>query len=47
MVQVRKAYGPRAISGGTAYVQQGIGGVSKVPLMDKGESEMLSIFMKY
>ena len=46
-IQVRNTYGPRAISGGTAYGQQGIGGASKVLLMDKGESTVLSLFMKY
>ena len=46
MVQVKNSYGPRAISGGTAYGQQGIGGASNVPFMDKGESIVLSIFMK-
>ena len=45
-VQVRNTYGPRAVSGGTAYGQQGTGGASKVPLMDKGESAVLSIFVK-
>ena len=45
-VQIKNAYGPRAISGGTAYGQQGISGARKVPLMDKGESAVLSLFMK-
>ena len=46
MVQVRNAYGLRAISGGTACGKQGISGASKVPLMDKEESAVLSVFMK-
>ena len=46
MVQVKNTYGPKAISGGTAYGKQDIGGVSKVPLMVNRESVVLSIFMK-
>ena len=46
-VQVKYAYGIKAISGGTAYGKQDTGGVRKVPLMDNEESMMLSIFMKY
>ena len=45
-VQVKNAYGPKAISGGTAYVKQDTGDVSKVPLMVYRESTVLSIFMK-
>ena len=46
-VQVKNSYGPKAISGGTAYGKQGTGGVIKVPLMDNKESMVLSLFMKY
>ena len=46
MVQVKNAYGPKAISGGTAYGKQGTGGASKVLLMDNEESAVLSLFMK-
>ena len=45
-VLVRNAYGLRAISGGTACGQQGIGGANKVPLLDNRESAVLGIFMK-
>ena len=46
MVQVKNAYGPKAISGGTAYGEQDKGSASKVLLMDNEESAVLSIFMK-
>ena len=46
MVLVITAYEPRAISGGTICVQQGIGGANKVPLMDKGSRAVLGICMK-
>ena len=45
-VQVKNAYGPKAISDGTAYGKQDTGGASKVPLMVNRESVVLSIFMK-
>ena len=45
-VQVKNAYGPKAISGGTAYGKQDTGGARKVSLLDNEESTMLSIFMK-
>ena len=44
-VQVRNAYGPKAIGGGTAYGKQDTCGVSKLPLMVNRESTVLSIFM--
>ena len=44
-VQVRTAYGTKAIGGGIAYGKQDTGGASKVPLMVKAESAVLSIFM--
>ena len=43
-VQVRNAYGLRAISSGTTCGQQGIGDVNKIPLLDNRESAVLSIF---
>ena len=46
-VQVKNAYGPKAISGGTTYGKQDTGGASKVPLMVNREIAVLSIFMKY
>ena len=46
MVQVKKNYGPKAISDGTAYGKQDTHGVNKVPLMDNEESTVLSLFMK-
>ena len=46
-IQVKNAYGLKAISSGTAYGKQDTGGARKVPLMDNEESAALSIFMKY
>ena len=46
VVYMRNTYGPKATGGGTAYGKQGTGSASKVPLMDNGESTVLSIFMK-
>ena len=45
-VQVKNAYGPKAISGGTAYGKQDTHCANKVPLMGNKESTVLSIFMK-
>ena len=45
-IQVRTAYGTKAIGGGTSYGKQDIGGASKVPLMVNRESAVLSIFIK-
>ena len=45
-VQVKNAYGPKAISGGTTYGKKDIGSASKVPVMVNRESVVLSIFMK-
>ena len=45
-VLVRNAYGQRAISGGTACGQQGIGSANKVPLLDNKVSAVLEICMK-
>ena len=42
---VRNAYGLRAIRDDTTCGQQGIGGANKVPLLDKGASAVLGIFM--
>ena len=47
VVLVKNAYGLRAISGGIACGQQGIGGANKVLLLDNRESMVLGIFMKY
>ena len=44
-VQVKNAYGPKAICGGIAYGKQDTGDASKVPLMVNGKSVVLSIFM--
>ena len=45
-VQVKNTYRPKAISGGTSYGKQDIGGARKVPLLDNEESMVLIIFMK-
>ena len=46
VVLVRNAYGLRAISGGIACGQQGIGSVNKEPLLDNTKNAVLGIFMK-
>ena len=45
-VQMRNAYGPKTIGGGTAYGKEDTGGASKVPLMGHRESAVLSFFMQ-
>ena len=44
-VQIRNAYGTKAIGGGTTYGKQDTGGASKVLLMGHKANAVLSFFM--